>query len=122
MQLLQCQYVTISKDLNIVHVYELHAEEKQLKAAKMSQKSSHCVSLFALGPPASWFELILKRRFEESTASNRNIKFSWRNIIIKELLLRSLLIQNLYDRFLSNCSCFENRMLFRKFCGFNEFI
>ena len=49
--------------------------EKAIKRSKNVTKSLQCVSLFAsIGAP-SWFQLI-KRRFENSTASNR-ILFSW---------------------------------------------
>ena len=90
--------VTISIDLNIGRVYEVHTVKKQLKGAKMSQKVRNVFPyLPALRGAPSWFQLI-KRRFEDNAASNRT-SFSWWKIIIDELrtLLIQSLFQNLYD-------------------------
>ena len=66
----------ILQDLSIGRVYDVHTVKKQLKGAKMSQKVHNVFPYLPplLGAP-SWFQLI-KRRFEDSTASNR-ILFSW---------------------------------------------
>ena len=93
--------VTSSIDLNIGRVYDVHTVKKQLKGAKMSQKVHNVFPYLPplLGAP-SWFQLI-KRRFEDSTASNR-ILFSWWEIIINEL--RTFLIQNLVTESLPQTS------------------